>query len=212
MRGKVPASAVRSAAFGITPAHAGKRMSAKPCASRFQDHPRTCGEKWLTSGCWSPSQGSPPHMRGKVSKYAAKPADYRITPAHAGKSASLCSCAWLPGDHPRTCGEKSALPGPAIAVQGSPPHMRGKGIDRSAHTDKSGITPAHAGKSWCLSSGRWHLRDHPRTCGEKGNPHCEVESKRGSPPHMRGKVYADGSEKDSQRITPAHAGKSSRPS
>ena len=157
-------------AWGITPAHAGKRMSAKPCASRFQDHPRTCGEKWLTSGCWSPSQGSPPHMRGKVSKYAAKPADYRITPAHAGKSASLCSCAWLPGDHPRTCGEKSALPGPAIAVQGSPPHMRGKGIDRSAHTDKSGITPAHAGKRCtCCYACPLHT-DHPRTCGEKCYP------------------------------------------
>ena len=52
-------------AFGITPAHAGKRPLL-PAASRAQqDHPRACGEKASAPGAATPSEGSPPRMRGK---------------------------------------------------------------------------------------------------------------------------------------------------
>ena len=170
MRGKVEIHCCCVFDVGITPAHAGKSSCFGCSVCCVWDHPRTCGEKGFRLFRQYFRLGSPPHMRGKDSAAPALALGQGITPAHAGKSASLCSCAWLPGDHPRTCGEKSALPGPAIAVQGSPPHMRGKGIDRSAHTDKSGITPAHAGKRCtCCYACPLHT-DHPRTCGEKCYP------------------------------------------
>ena len=52
------------------------------------------------------------------------------------------------------------------------------------------ITPAHAGKSiiinFCFIS-NW---DHPRTCGEKHIVAQAVLYTKGSPPHMRGKVFS----------------------
>ena len=92
----------------------------------------------------------------------------------------------------------------------SPPRMRGKQAILSLGLEEVRITPAHAGKTLH----RLHLRlgcpDHPRVCGENfaicfcdGLP---VES----PPRMRGKLppfvllFLGG------RITPAHAGKTSK--
>ena len=49
-------------------------------------------------------------------------------------------------DHPRACGEKIVLAYLPVAIPGSPPRVRGKGVavhDPFAHI---GITPARAGK------------------------------------------------------------------
>ena len=53
------------------------------------------------------------------------------------------------------------------------------------------------------------LEDHPRTCGEKLLCRYFSGLERGSPPHMRGKVYILANKKGLSWITPAHAGKSS---
>ena len=50
--------------------------------------------------------------------------------------------------------------------------------------------------------------DHPRTCGEKSIVIKFNNVKKGSPPHMRGKVRESKTGKTRRRITPAHAGKS----
>ena len=71
---------------GITPAHAGKRLLLYKIYKNHQDHPRTCGEKYCSLYEYLPKQGSPPHMRGKV------------TITKQSKTYAT--------DHPRTCGEK----------------------------------------------------------------------------------------------------------
>ena len=86
-------------------------------------------------------------MRGKAPQGLPHGADFRITPAYAGKRLVCVRLAVLPQDHPRLCGEKPrAEPVPA-AVEGSPPPMRGKGIS-----------------PYSLCARR---QDHPRLCGEK---------------------------------------------
>ena len=45
MRGKAPARMDMPALFGITPAHAGKRLEKYPLEISARDHPRPCGEK-----------------------------------------------------------------------------------------------------------------------------------------------------------------------
>ena len=86
--------------------------------------------------------------------------------------------------------------------------MRGKALYGVFEGLVGGITPAHAGKSFGLVIKFLRHGDHPRTCGEKFCSKFTRLSTAGSPPHMRGKGYADCTEKLRFGITPAHAGKS----
>ena len=108
MRGKVFGSRRRFAAYGITPAYAGKRKILAENGTGGRDHPRLCGEKadenvksWLSRG---------------------------ITPAYAGKSQSKGNAACVRKDHPRLCGEKDHADSVHSRLPGSPPPMRGKGL------------------------------------------------------------------------------------
>ncbi len=51
------------------------------------------------------------------------------------------------------------------------------------------------------------MRDHPRACGEKGNPTDYQTLVMGSPPRVRGKVLSATGHPVLPRITPARAGK-----
>ena len=146
-------------------------------------------------------------MRGKARHCAAVHGYRGITPAHAGKSFTSfyhCTTFW---DHPRTCGEKLIPPLLGFGLTGSPPHMRGKERGSTSRQRRKGITPAHAGKSPAMSPGHITLRDHPRTCGEKGISDFSGNYEDGSPPHMRGKARSPLLFPGISRITPAHAGK-----
>ena len=86
--------------------------------------------------------------------------------------------------------------------------MRGKVYKEVCDKLRFGITPAHAGKSrspWQLPAA---AQDHPRTCGEKKLMNHSDPAITGSPPHMRGKGSQAGISRATDRITPAHAGKS----
>ena len=147
MRGKADCQRGKELPFGITPAHAGKRMVI-----------------WLLLMV---SRGSPPRMRGKDQMFAAPRPLIGITPAHAGKSDTCPIRSGDSRDHPRACGEKLNCSLNGFAIRGSPPRMRGKALRRGASLFRNGITPAHAGKSSLPSiycRGSW---DHPRACGEK---------------------------------------------
>ena len=72
----------------------------------------------------------------------------------------------------------------------------------------SGITPAHAGKSFHPDFLKSIKKDHPRTRGEKAKGIKQILWKQGSPPHTRGKVMTLLDVIITPRITPAHAGKS----
>ena len=93
---------------------------------------------------------------------------------------------------------------------------------------KGSPPPAHAGKSFLVSSLQLAFRDHPRACEEKltgarlflwekdhpracGEKLYRVGVNRpspGSPPRMRGKAFGNIERRRIVRITPAHAGKS----
>ena len=85
--------------------------------------------------------------------------------------------------------------------------MRGKGRKPQLHRECGGITPACAGKSFPSLAAVPVLQDHPRMCGEKCKRNRETGSRRGSPPHVRGKEGTAADIKVSGRITPACAGK-----
>ena len=70
---------------GITPAWAGKSRHGEWLQCKAGDHPRMGGEKLEVVNEPACFVGSPPHGRGKGSRYVPIFADPRITPAWAGK-------------------------------------------------------------------------------------------------------------------------------
>ena len=210
MRGKAVYSTYRWMATGITPAYAGKSRPFIVNRSILKDHPRVCGEKSRIAARIRSFLGSPPRMRGKVTKIRYTIAGCWITPAYAGKRDADPRPQCPPEDHPRVCGEKQRdLCGSAVGI-GSPPRMRGKGGGGAAGGGSGRITPAYAGKSKRGTYTYMNAEDHPRVCGEKYITALSFVRAPGSPPRMRGKallllgcVFVFG-------ITPAYAGKSER--
>ncbi len=70
----------------ITPACAGKTALPCICISAHSDHPRVCGENFFNSPLWYSIIGSPPRVRGKLTRRAGAWRRPRITPACAGKT------------------------------------------------------------------------------------------------------------------------------
>ena len=109
VRGKLSHNATALFGARITPAGAGKttKTDAKPLAG--QDHPRRCGENYTVSNGREWKTGSPPQVRGKLHQLCYVGFVKRITPAGAGKTASMRS--WLSShkDHPRRCGENKSI-------------------------------------------------------------------------------------------------------
>ena len=66
-----------------------------------------CGEKLLNIWFQLCAAGSPPHVRGKVTKSFEEHGFVRITPACAGKRCFFACVYTFFEDHPRMCGEKT---------------------------------------------------------------------------------------------------------
>ena len=159
---------------------------------------------WLAQGR---RQGSPPQVRGKHNAYYIRNNPLRITPAGAGKTATMPLKRYLTQDHPRRCGENSNIREYANLIGGSPPQVRGK-LDDSLFAVKAlGITPAGAGKTAPPQRTRRNAWDHPRRCGENGRRTKKRGVRRGSPPQVRGKQIKGSTLAGAYRITPAGAGK-----
>ena len=106
------------------------------------------------------------------------------------------------------CGEKGFGGGCFGCCLGSPPHVRGKEVERTESPLQGGITPACAGKSLTSSLFFRNRQDHPRVCGEKASIANSYVHNQGSPPHVRGKDMAHLFDPALDGITPACAGKS----
>ena len=146
-------------------------------------------------------------MRGKPATAAVTAAAARITPADAGKTLPFCNISFSLKDHPRGCGENGAY---ALAIRtpiGSPPRMRGKQERAVGIVQQSRITPADAGKTLQTNVKQFPCKDHPRGCGENAAHKWAYQTVMGSPPRMRGKLLAKLDELQTERITPADAGK-----
>ena len=146
MRGKESHARRKRQAHGITPAYAGKSLSAGHWSARSGDHPRVCGEKGSLPMLLESQRGSPPRMRGKASGQQSDNDTPRITPAYAGKSRKTVGKRSNPKDHPRVCGEKRVVSSQTTTHPGSPPRMRGKGNPARRSCLHIRITPAYAGK------------------------------------------------------------------
>ena len=133
----------------ITPACAGKRTSPAGRRTVSWDHPRVCGEKLRETGVEDALVG--------------------ITPACAGKSPASGTRTRTGRDHPRVCGEKSCTRFSSFWMLGSPPRVRGKGVEVRLDDGRTRITPACAGKSAKPVFNFDRLKDHPRVCGEKSS-------------------------------------------
>ena len=167
VRGKEVETLLHFNWVGITPAYAGKRVSRSPAKTGEWDHPRVCGEKARTLIVQDEPQGSPPRVRGKEWYLQGESPAPGITPAYAGKSGWRSCCPGCNRDHPRVCGEKSQPAVRRSCAKGSPPRVRGKGVQSCNERVAVGITPAYAGKSWGRARTSSRRRDHPRVCGEK---------------------------------------------
>ena len=132
-------------------------------------------------------------MRGKAPQGLPHGADFRITPAYAGKSLTAVLLIHGGRDHPRLCGEKACMCAIGGVTAGSPPPMRGKAWVRGTSNNRKGITPAYAGKSPLFQNVRQCIEDHPRLCGEKADTAQNLANSAGSPPPMRGKGCFSGS-------------------
>ena len=86
-------------------------------------------------------------MRGKGTLPLLPSTVGGITPAYAGKSKIIDVIGNINEDHPRLCGEKTDKGDKRIVNEGSPPPMRGKGVNFVCNRNVTGITPAYAGKS-----------------------------------------------------------------
>ena len=167
-----------------------------------------CGEKTVIHKNDRIAQGSPPRVRGKVLGTGKGCDGVGITPAYAGKRCVYSAQNQSLRDHPRVCGEKTKLDKRNVATKGSPPRMRGKVSNVQSLANRSGITPACAGKRRPVPSPRSTRQDHPRVCGEKPPKGCGLNLILGSPPRVRGKAAAARAGLVAVGITPACAGKS----
>ena len=167
MRGKVTIISTALKSMGITPACAGKRPRAASRPAILQDHPRVCGEKFACIVLIYRPMGSPPRVRGKVTKKIFIGLGRRITPACAGKSVTKIARPEVCKDHPRVCGEKPIRFGCLVWGGGSPPRVRGKVLAVLPLVNELRITPACAGKRLVGYECPVPVWDHPRVCGEK---------------------------------------------
>ena len=112
-------------------------------------------------------------------------------------------------DHPRRCGENLYCLRQAGRAWGSPPQVRGKHRSNAQKAVKYRITPAGAGKTMLYIIAQILYKDHPRRCGENKSHGRERSAREGTPPQVRGKLWATAPVAACMRITPAGAGKTS---
>ena len=147
MRGTRPRSAIRTRTCGIIPAYAGNTIFRLPADCLAWDHPRVCGEH-VESVLWHHVRlGSSPRMRGTLPQIPCVTHGVGIIPAYAGNTQSgqsMFAAAW---DHPRVCGEHTAIGDAVIDATGSSPRMRGTPCDTGLVKTLSGIIPAYAGNT-----------------------------------------------------------------
>ena len=149
-------------------------------------------------------------MRGKLGANLYDKVIQRITPAHAGKTPTAHQALPRESDHPRACGENLFTNFTTTYDSGSPPRMRGKLLALCLTVLLNRITPAHAGKTLSIKPATSPPTDHPRACGENRCAGMDERLCVGSPPRMRGKHYVHCPVLEERRITPAHAGKTSK--
>ena len=191
----------------LIPAHAGKTCIAENAVLTVGAHPRSRGENCARIPTSISTRGSSPLTRGKPFPDATQPIEGGLIPAHAGKTRRRASPTGGRPAHPRSRGENiSALPS-STRRMGSSPLTRGKRPQAGGAQQRWGLIPAHAGKTLRPSRNRHQLRAHPRSRGENRTGGQRTHLWDGSSPLTRGKLTHAVSERETEGLIPAHAGK-----
>ena len=209
-RGKQPIQVGALGSARLIPAHAGKTHPGSPPARPPQAHPRSRGENAVQKVEDGSTDGSSPLTRGKRFCALSERGRARLIPAHAGKTVVAHAPASHDAAHPRSRGENDHLDCPAHHILGSSPLTRGKRVSRSRRTAKSGLIPAHAGKTRSQITGIRGNPAHPRSRGENGVESLLAGVGSGSSPLTRGKQGHLRDPAGQARLIPAHAGKTKR--
>ena len=107
----------------------------------MRDHPRVCGEQFYCDIYAPWRAGSPPRVRGTGYAILVDVYDSGITPACAGNSYQQLLRTAQTQDHPRVCGEQTVRFVLGVAIQGSPPRVRGTANDTPAYVQYQGSPP-----------------------------------------------------------------------
>ena len=94
--------------------------------------------------------------------------------------------------------------------EGSSPLTRGKRNGRDGGSRRTGLIPAHAGKTRSRASWVWPIWAHPRSRGENPGYTPGRDIYHGSSPLTRGKLRPDTLRRRTVGLIPAHAGKTPR--
>ena len=111
------------------------------------------------------------------------------------------------GAHPRSRGENCESSQVLLCELGSSPLTRGKLPSRPQPPAKTGLIPAHAGKTPLTASSWTKPPAHPRSRGENSRLHRRPHDEGGSSPLTRGKHLDLTAPDPSRGLIPAHAGK-----
>ena len=137
---------------------------------------------------------------------------FRITPACAGRTLRLKDLPSTFQDHPRVCGKNSSYVSLLRYIEGSPPRVREEQDVITGLDFPVGITPACAGRTLFSHEIFYLPWDHPRVCGKNTSPHSKHVFVTGSPPRVREERRERNQGYRKDRITPACAGRTNRPS
>ena len=151
--------------------------------------------------------GSSPLTRGKQRRMARPGDTHGLIPAHAGKTLASSGPTRAPRAHPRSRGENAVRLPWVRASGGSSPLTRGKPASIERTRTPKGLIPAHAGKTIGVSFIELQGAAHPRSRGENYSRSPRVSAFMGSSPLTRGKPWQLPPPRSSQRLIPAHAGK-----
>ena len=174
-------------------------------------HPRSRGENSNVGPGAPVAFGSSPLTRGKPQLGADCGGKRRLIPAHAGKTRTTAQRSMTLPAHPRSRGENIWSPCMPRALSGSSPLTRGKLAGGNADTFKSGLIPAHAGKTRWTSTRPRLTTAHPRSRGENSLRSILRLRRCGSSPLTRGKLHRNNPRQRRVRLIPAHAGKTRPP-
>ena len=125
-RGKRWLSVLSDLVSGLIPAHAGKTFWWDCSRRRAGAHPRSRGENMLRGTVMGEPDGSSPLTRGKPPGRAHGPPQYRLIPAHAGKTPAVKNLTGFTWAHPRSRGENHPSVQAGMSCRGSSPLTRGK--------------------------------------------------------------------------------------
>ena len=210
-RGKRADHTMPTRLAGLIPAHAGKTVLCRLVWPCWWAHPRSRGENRITPLASRKYHGSSPLTRGKLHVFPEHLRTGRLIPAHAGKTRSAGPRRGSSRAHPRSRGENIRVMSSTRGAWGSSPLTRGKHRLGQSVDRVPGLIPAHAGKTWKPTRRRQSDSAHPRSRGENVETKDRGRLGDGSSPLTRGKHFLRGNRNGGERLIPAHAGKTRRP-